>query len=89
VPTLDEAGIKGFDVTTWFAIMAPHGTPPAIEQRLNTELLKIVKLPDVQKRFEEQGVSAGDMTPAQLGGFIKAETAKWTKVARDAGVTAE
>jgi tripartite-type tricarboxylate transporter receptor subunit TctC len=89
VPTLDEAGIKGFDVTTWFAIMVPHGSPPAIEQRLNAELLKIVKLPDVQKRFNEQGVSGGDMTPEQLAGFIKSETAKWTKVAKDSGASAD
>jgi tripartite-type tricarboxylate transporter receptor subunit TctC len=89
VPTLEEAGIKGYDVTTWFAIMAPHGTPAAVEQRLNTELLKVVGLPDVQKRFEEQGVSAGDMTQAQLAAFIKTETVKWTKVAKDSGASAD
>jgi tripartite-type tricarboxylate transporter receptor subunit TctC len=89
VPTLQEAGIKGYDVTTWFAIMAPHGTPVAIEQRLNAELNKVVKLPDVQKRFEEQGVSAGDMTRDQLAAFIKTETVKWTKVAKDSGASAD
>jgi tripartite-type tricarboxylate transporter receptor subunit TctC len=89
VPTLEEAGIKGFDVTTWFAIMVPHATPPAIERRLNTELLKILKLPDLQERFDQQGVSAGDMSRDQLAAFIKAETVKWTKVAKDSGASAD
>ena len=89
VPTLDEAGVKGYDVTTWYAVVAPRGTPPAIEKRMAAELAKVLKLPDLAKRFEEQGVSAGDMTPEQLAGFIRSETAKWTKVARDSGATVD
>jgi tripartite-type tricarboxylate transporter receptor subunit TctC len=89
VPTLDEAGVKGYDVTTWYAIMAPHGTPNAIEQRMAVELGKALKQPDILKRFEEQGVTPGDMTPEQLAGFIRTETAKWTKVAKDSGATIE
>ncbi|AJG17856.1 tripartite tricarboxylate transporter substrate binding protein [Cupriavidus basilensis] len=89
VPTLDESGVKGFEVTTWYALMAPRGTPPAIEQRVITELARVLKLPEVQKRFEEQGVTAGDMAPARLAGFIRLETTKWTKVAKDSGATAE
>jgi tripartite-type tricarboxylate transporter receptor subunit TctC len=69
--------------------VAPRGTPPAIEKRMAAELAKVLKLPDLEKRFEEQGVSAGDMTPEQLAGFIRSETAKWTKVARDSGATAD
>jgi tripartite-type tricarboxylate transporter receptor subunit TctC len=89
VPTVGESGVKGYEVTTWFALMAPRGTPPAIEQRVGTELSKLLKSPDVQKRFEEQGVTAGDMTPAQLAAFIRAETEKWTKTARESGAKAE
>ncbi|WP_420994631.1 Bug family tripartite tricarboxylate transporter substrate binding protein [Cupriavidus sp. 30B13] len=89
VPTLDESGVKGFEVTTWYAVMAPHGTPPAVEQRVAAELARLLRQPDVQKRFEEQGVTAGDMTPAQLAGFIRTETVKWTKVAKDSGASAE
>jgi tripartite-type tricarboxylate transporter receptor subunit TctC len=89
VPTLEEAGIKGYDVTTWYAIMVPHGTPAAIEQRLNAEILKAVKLPEVQKNFDEQGVTAGDMTQAQLAAFIKTETVKWGKVVKDSGASAD
>ena len=86
VPTLDESGIKGFDVTTWYALMAPHGTPAATVQRVNAELEKVLKQPDVQKRFEEQGLSTGEMTPVQLSGFIKTETSKWSGVERQAGL---
>ncbi|MCR6475432.1 tripartite tricarboxylate transporter substrate binding protein [Variovorax sp. ZS18.2.2] len=89
VPTLDEAGLKGYDMTTWFALMAPHGTPPEIVQRLNTELARAVQQSDVVKRFEEQGVTAGNMKPAELATFIGTETTKWVKVAKEAGATAE
>jgi tripartite-type tricarboxylate transporter receptor subunit TctC len=86
VPTLDESGIKGFDVTTWYALMAPHGTPAATVQRVNAELEKVLKQPEVQKRFEEQGLTAGEMSPVQLSGFIKNETTKWGGVEKQAGL---
>jgi tripartite-type tricarboxylate transporter receptor subunit TctC len=86
VPTLDEAGVKGFDVTTWYAIMAPHGTPAAVQARLHSELEKLLRLADVQASFEAQGVTAGDLTVEQLATFIRSETSKWAKVAKDAGV---
>jgi tripartite-type tricarboxylate transporter receptor subunit TctC len=89
VPTLDEAGLKGYDMTTWFALMAPHGTPPALVQRLNAEVTRALQQPDVAKRFEEQGVTAGRMTPPELAAFVGTETTKWVKVAKDAGATAE
>jgi len=89
VPTLDESGLPGYDVTTWFALMAPHGTPAAVIQRLNDELAKILADPDIARKFAQQGVSAGRMGPAELASFIRSETAKWTKTAKDAGITAE
>ncbi|WP_156546299.1 tripartite tricarboxylate transporter substrate-binding protein [Cupriavidus sp. D384] len=89
VPTVAESGVPGYEVTTWYALMAPHGTPEAVRQRMSAELARVLKQPDVQKRFDEQGVTAGDMTPQQLAGFIKTETTKWTKVAKDSGAKAE
>ena len=86
MPTLEEAGVKGFDVTTWYALMAPHGTAAATVQRVSSELEKILKQAGVRKRFDEQGLSAGDMTPVQLAGFIQKETAKWTGVSKQAGL---
>jgi len=70
LPTLDEVGVKGYEVTTWFALMAPHGTPAAIEQRASAELAKVMKQPDVEKIFEQQGVVPGDMGPPALASFI-------------------
>ncbi|KWR82113.1 Bug family tripartite tricarboxylate transporter substrate binding protein [Cupriavidus sp. IDO] len=89
VPTLDESGIKGYEVTTWYALMAPRGTPEAVTRRLGTELAKALQQPDVLKRFEEQGVTAGDMTPAKLAEFIRLETERWGRVSKTAGVTAD
>ncbi|RDJ97928.1 Bug family tripartite tricarboxylate transporter substrate binding protein [Cupriavidus lacunae] len=89
VPTLEESGIKGYEVTTWYALMAPRGTPEAVTRRLGTELAKALQQPDVLKRFEEQGVTAGDMTPAKLAEFIRQETERWSRVSKTAGVTAD
>ena len=89
LPTLAESGLPGYEVTTWFALMAPHGTPPAVIQRLAGDLAKDLALPDLNKHFDEQGVSPGKLTPAELATFIRSESAKWTKTAKDAGITAE
>jgi tripartite-type tricarboxylate transporter receptor subunit TctC len=89
LPTLDESGLAGYEVTTWFALMAPHGTPSAVVRRLNDVLAKLLTEPDVTKQFEEQGVSAGKMSGPDLAAFIRSETAKWTKTAKDAGIAPE
>jgi tripartite-type tricarboxylate transporter receptor subunit TctC len=89
VPALADAGIKGYEMITWFALMAPHGTPAAIEQRVHAELEKVLKDPDVQAKFQQQGVTAGDMTPQQLAGFIRSETAKWGKIVKESGASAD
>ncbi|MFL6692161.1 MAG: tripartite tricarboxylate transporter substrate binding protein, partial [Ramlibacter sp.] len=89
VPTLSEAGLNGYDMTTWFALMAPHGTPAPIVERMARELEAASQQPDVQKKFADQGVQAGDMTSAQLGTFIRSETAKWAKIVRDTGAKPE
>ena len=89
VPTLDESGVKGYDFVTWFALMAPHGTPAAIQTRLVTELAKTLKDPKVTKDFEEQGVSPGNMPTVQLASFIKSETLKWGKVVKESGASAD
>lgn len=89
VPTLNEAGVPGYDVTTWFALMAPHGTPAAIVQRMNAELGRALKQGDVEKQFDKQGLVAGNMTPDQLATFIHSETLKWGKVAKESGATLE
>lgn len=89
VPTLSQAGVPGYEMLTWYALMAPHGTPKPIADRLHAELEKALKLPEVEKTYAEQGVTAGDMSGAQLEAFIKNETAKWGKVIKDANVKLE
>jgi tripartite-type tricarboxylate transporter receptor subunit TctC len=89
VPTVDESGVKGYDVTTWFSLMAPHGTPKDVQDRLVATLGKVLKDPEIARRFEEQGVTAGDLTPKQLATFIAAQTDEWGKVAKSANITAE
>ena len=89
VPTLAEAGVPGYEMTTWFAIMAPHGTPAPIIERMHKELQAALHQPDVEARFTAQGVQAGDMSPAQLGSFIRTETTKWAKIVKDSGAKAE
>jgi len=88
-PTLQEAGVKGFDVASWQAIYAPAGTPPAIVQRLNAEIEKIVAMPDVKAKFETLGLQHTPNTPAEFAAFNKAEVAKWTKVVKDGNVKPE
>ena len=89
VPTLNESGVKGYEVITWFALMAPKGLPVNVQARLNTELGKVLKNPELLKNFAEQGVTAGNMKPAQLGEFIKTETTKWTKVVKESGAVVD
>jgi tripartite-type tricarboxylate transporter receptor subunit TctC len=85
VPTLSEAGVPGYEMTTWFALMAPHGTPAPIVERMHKELQAVLQAQDVEARFADQGATAGDMAPAQLEGFIRDETAKWAKIVKESG----
>jgi tripartite-type tricarboxylate transporter receptor subunit TctC len=87
VPALADAGVPGYEMVTWFALMAPHGTPAAIVERMHAELERALKQPDVEKQFAVQGVTAGDMNPATLAQFIRSETAKWGKVVKESGAT--
>jgi tripartite-type tricarboxylate transporter receptor subunit TctC len=89
VPTAAEAGVSGWEVVSWQAVFAPAGTPKPIVQRLNTEIARIMKMPDVQARLAELGVEVGGGPPEQLAEFQKAEIAKWAKVVKTAGVKPE
>jgi tripartite-type tricarboxylate transporter receptor subunit TctC len=89
VPTLDEAGLKGFDLGTWFGILAPAATPKEVVARLNSEIVKIVNSPDFRKKMDELGaVPVGD-TSAQMAGQIKSDTERFAKLVKDAAVTIE
>lgn len=88
-PTLQEAGVPGFDVASWQAVYAPAGTPPAVVQRLNSEIEKILAMPDVKARLDTLGLVHTANTPEQFAAFGKAEIAKWVKVVKDGKVKPE
>ncbi|MCS4294891.1 tripartite-type tricarboxylate transporter receptor subunit TctC [Comamonas sp. BIGb0152] len=86
VPTIAEAGEKGFDMGSWQAVFAPAGTPKAVVDRLHAEIMKIVATPEVQTRLKAFGMQPSTMTPAELAEFQKAEVAKWAQVIQAAGI---
>ncbi|QTL04524.1 tripartite tricarboxylate transporter substrate binding protein [Aquabacter sp. L1I39] len=85
VPTIAESGVPGFDASSWFAIFAPAGTPKAIVDKLNAAANKSLGEAAVKQRYAEVGAQMNVMTPDQLGAFVKAEQAKWSKVVKESG----
>ena len=85
VPTMRESGVP-IDVTVWYGLCAPAGTPKPILAKLNTDLTKVLNLPDTQRRLAEHGVDTSPTTPEQFAAFIKSETDTWARVVRDAKV---
>jgi tripartite-type tricarboxylate transporter receptor subunit TctC len=89
VPTLDEAGVPGYELSVWFGILAPAGTPRDIVQRLNAEIRRILNSAEVKERILKQGVEVQTGTPEQFDGFVKSEVARWATVIRNAGIKAD
>jgi tripartite-type tricarboxylate transporter receptor subunit TctC len=89
VPTISEAGLRGFQSGTWQGIFVPRGTPEPVVRLLNREIVDIVKTPEVRKRFElEGGVPVGN-SPQEFAVWLRAEIAKWAKVVKAAGIALE
>ena len=89
VPTIAEAGVPGYEATNWWGIVAPAGTAPAIIERLHGELSVILTSAETKRRFEAEGAEAVPMSPDEFGRFIQAETVKWARVVKEAGIRAE
>jgi tripartite-type tricarboxylate transporter receptor subunit TctC len=89
VPTVAEAGLKDFEVTTWYGIMAPAGTPRPIVTRLNSELVKIMHAPDTTERLATMATDPLTSTPEEFGAYLKQEIAKWGDVVRKANLKAD
>lgn len=87
VPTLDESGLKGFNLGTWFGILAPANTPRDVVVRLNAEIVKIVNAPDFKKKMEDIGAEPIGNTPEQMAKQIKDDTERFAKLVKDAGVS--
>lgn len=89
VPTLEEAGLKGFNIGTWFGVLAPAATPKDILARLNTEMVKVIQSPDFRKRMAEIGAEPIGNSADQMAAQIKTETEKFAKLVKDAKVAIE
>jgi tripartite-type tricarboxylate transporter receptor subunit TctC len=90
VPTFEEKGIKGFDVTNWYSVMGPKGLPADIVARLDEAIRKTLADPDVRAKLDPQGVQfGGPQTPAAFRDFIRAENAKYAKMVKDLDVKAD
>jgi len=87
VPTLDEAGLKGFNIGTWFGILAPAATPKDIVARLNSEMVKVIQSPEFKKRMDEIGAEPVGNSAAEMAAQIRAETEKFAKLVKDGKVT--
>ncbi len=89
VPTMNEAGVPGYEVILWYGIFAPAATPPEIVQRLATEIAKALNVREVRERFATLGLTAVGSSPEQFDKFVRAEIDKWGKVVKAAGLRAE
>jgi tripartite-type tricarboxylate transporter receptor subunit TctC len=89
VPTLDESGLNGYEVTIWYALFVPAGTPRAVIARLNAETVKALNAADLRERLTLQGLDVSSSTPDALDAYARAETAKWAKVVRESGAQLE
>jgi tripartite-type tricarboxylate transporter receptor subunit TctC len=89
LPTLAESGLKGYDVSTWYGFLVPRGTPEPIRKKLYDTLAVILKDPAMIKRMNDLGAEPGGEPPDQFAAFIHAETEKWVKLAKEAGISAE
>lgn len=85
IPTLAQAGVPGYDANAWFGVFAPAGTPDAVIARLQSEISKIVKIPEIRDRFLALGAEPVGSTPEQFAAFYRAEVLKWAKVVKDSG----
>jgi tripartite-type tricarboxylate transporter receptor subunit TctC len=89
LPTISETGLKGFQSGTWQGIFVPRGTPEPVIRLLNREIVAIVKLPEVRKRFDSEGGVPVGNTPQEFAVWLKAEIAQWAKVVKAANITLE
>jgi tripartite-type tricarboxylate transporter receptor subunit TctC len=89
VPTMSEAGLKGYEVVSWYGLLAPAGTPGEVVQRLNAEVNRATQEPDAIERLASFGAEAVQATSAEFGEFIRNEIAKWAKVTKAAGLRAD
>ena len=89
IPTIDEAGVRGYEVVGWYGVLAPAGVPREIITRLNTEIVKALRTPDLQERLLRDGAEPVGNTPDEFRAYIEADVAKWAKAIDAAGIRFE
>jgi len=89
IPTVAESGVPGYEASSWFALLAPAGTPRAIVMRLNAEVMSALQLKEVRDSLRRQGLDPTGSTPAEADAYLRSEIAKWTRVVREAGIRAD
>jgi tripartite-type tricarboxylate transporter receptor subunit TctC len=85
IPTMIESGVAGFEATSWYCVVAPAGTPKAIVDRLNTEIVRALNTPEMRQRLADDGAEVEPSTPAELARFVHSEIAKWARAVKDSG----
>ena len=89
VPTVAESGVPGYEVNVWFGMQLPAGTPKLLVERMNRDIVRVLKEPEVVKKFRDQGVEVIASTPTAFSQLLQSEVVKWTQVIRDANVKVE
>lgn len=89
LPTIAESALPGYDFSSWYGLMVPAGTAPAIVARLNGETVKALKAPDLKQRLASEGCEPVGSTPDELGNYIRAEMARWAKIVKASGMHAD
>ena len=89
LPTVAESGVPGFDVSVWFGIVGPAGTPPSVITKLNSEINTILKMPEIRQTFNDQGVQTVGGSPQDFSSFLATQRTKWAKVVKESGARAD
>ena len=89
VPTMDEAALPGFEVNSWYGLCAPAGTPAPILDKVHADLTAVLRMPEIQQRFKDLVIEVAPTSPQEFAQFIRAETARWARVIKAAGIPQE
>ena len=88
LPTMAESGFPGFEAISWFGLMAPAGTPPAIVNKVHQQAVAIAAMPDMREKLAQLGLDTASDGPEAVGAIIRSDIAKWAKVIKDANIKA-
>ena len=89
LPTMSEAGVAGYEFSTWYGLLVPARTPASVVDKLNSETVKVLNSPALKQQFAGQGLEPDSSTPSEFGAYLKSETAKWAKVVRAANIRSD